>query len=81
MANERLHQGVVQGDLRKKRRNRGLLDDSDEEDEEDEMRKKKIRRSLREPKIDRDDINDLGSCCSLARGTLLTIHYSQRPTH
>ncbi|KAJ7122761.1 hypothetical protein C8R44DRAFT_875967 [Mycena epipterygia] len=61
LAIEKLHQGVVQGELRKKRRNRGLLDDSDEEDEEDEMRKKKIRRSLREPKIDRDDINDLAN--------------------
>ncbi|KAJ7688416.1 MRC1-like domain-containing protein [Mycena rosella] len=56
---EKFHQGVVQGDLRKKRRNRGLLDDSDEEDEEDEMRARKMRRGLAEPTINRGDVNEL----------------------
>ncbi|KAF7353066.1 MRC1 domain-containing protein [Mycena venus] len=52
LANEKLQQAVVQGELRKKRRNRGLgLDDSDEEDSEDEMRARKMRRGLHEPKI------------------------------
>ncbi|KAF7355030.1 MRC1 domain-containing protein [Mycena sanguinolenta] len=55
LANEKLQQAVVQGELRKKRRNRGLgLDDSDEEDSEDEARKRKMRRGLHEPKITGD---------------------------
>ncbi|KAJ7499242.1 hypothetical protein FB451DRAFT_31624 [Mycena latifolia] len=57
---EKLHQAAVQGELRKKRRNRGLgMDDSDEEDEEDEQRARKMRRGLAEPKIDNDDVNEL----------------------
>ncbi|KAJ7507438.1 hypothetical protein B0H11DRAFT_2271120 [Mycena galericulata] len=53
LENEKLQQAVVQGDLRKKRRNRGLgLDDSDEEDEEDEMRARKMRRGLNAPRIE-----------------------------
>jgi mediator of replication checkpoint protein 1 len=56
-----LQQAVVQGDLRKKRRNRGLgLDDSDDEEEED-MRARKMRRGLNEPRIDNDDVKELGS--------------------
>ncbi|KAJ7755615.1 hypothetical protein DFH07DRAFT_940774 [Mycena maculata] len=52
LENEKLQQAVVQGELRKKRRNRGLgLDDSDEEDEEDEMRARKMRRGLNAPRI------------------------------
>ncbi|KAJ7162546.1 hypothetical protein C8R43DRAFT_1123248 [Mycena crocata] len=52
LANERLHQAAVQGELRKKRRNRGLgIDDSDEEDEEEENRLRKMRRGLNEPMI------------------------------
>ncbi|KAJ7047686.1 hypothetical protein C8F04DRAFT_1286346 [Mycena alexandri] len=55
LANEKLQQAVVQGELRKKRRNRGLgLDDSDDEDEEDEMRARKMRRGLNEPRIGSD---------------------------
>ncbi|KAF8211462.1 hypothetical protein K438DRAFT_1807341 [Mycena galopus ATCC 62051] len=52
LANEKYQQAVVQGELRKKRRNRGFgLDDSDDEDEEDEMRARKMRKGLHEPKI------------------------------
>ncbi|KAJ7283474.1 hypothetical protein C8J57DRAFT_1292655 [Mycena rebaudengoi] len=59
LKNEMLQQAVVQGDLRKKRRNRGLgLDDSDDEEEED-MRARKMRRGLNEPRIDNDDIKEL----------------------
>jgi hypothetical protein len=65
LANEKLQQAVVQGELRKKRRNRGLgLDDSDEEDEEDEMRARKMRRGLHEPKIG-GDVSKLGSWSNL----------------
>ncbi|KAJ6627507.1 hypothetical protein B0H10DRAFT_1994915, partial [Mycena sp. CBHHK59/15] len=58
LKNELLQQAVVQGELRKKRRNRLGLDDSDEEEEED-MRARKIRRHLQEPRIDRDNVNEL----------------------
>ncbi|KAK7061442.1 MRC1 domain-containing protein [Favolaschia claudopus] len=52
LANEKLQQAVVQGELRKKRRNRFGIDDSDDEDdEEDSMRARKMRRGLNEPKI------------------------------
>ncbi|KAJ6510156.1 hypothetical protein C8R47DRAFT_1096888 [Mycena vitilis] len=55
LANEKLQQAVVQGELRKKRRNRGLgLDDSDDEDSEDENRARKIRRGMQEAKITGD---------------------------
>ncbi|KAJ7179436.1 hypothetical protein C8R46DRAFT_1073767 [Mycena filopes] len=55
LANEKLQQLVVQGELRKKRRNhRGLgLDDSDDDEEEDE-RARKMRRGLNEPRIGSD---------------------------
>ncbi|KAJ7087167.1 hypothetical protein B0H15DRAFT_842873 [Mycena belliarum] len=57
---EKLHQAVAQGELRKKRRNRGLgMDDSDEEDEEDEYQARKMRRGFAEPKIDNKNVNEL----------------------
>ena len=58
---EKLHQAAVQGELRRKRRNRGVgLDDSDEESDEDE-RARKIRRKMnKSQRIDRDDIKALG---------------------
>ncbi|KAJ6539028.1 hypothetical protein B0H19DRAFT_1269396 [Mycena capillaripes] len=55
LANEKIHQAVVQGHVRNKRRNRGLgLEDSDEEDSEDEFRARKMRRGFHEPKIGGD---------------------------
>ncbi|KAJ7873298.1 hypothetical protein B0H14DRAFT_2720115 [Mycena olivaceomarginata] len=52
LANEKYQQDVVQGIIRKKRRNRGFgIDDSDSDDEEDDMRKRKMRRGLHEPKV------------------------------
>ncbi|KAJ7228971.1 MRC1-like domain-containing protein [Mycena pura] len=61
LANEKLQQAVVHGELRKnKRRNRtGVDEDSDEEDDEDEMRARKMRRGLNEPRIERGDVNEL----------------------
>ncbi|KAJ6567187.1 hypothetical protein DFH09DRAFT_1471055 [Mycena vulgaris] len=60
LENEKLQQAVVQGELRKKRRNRGLgIEDSDEEDSEDDMRARKMRRGLSGPKINRDNVNEL----------------------
>lgn len=58
---ERLHQAAAQGELRRKRRNRGIgLDDSDEEGDEDE-RARRIRRKMnKSQRIDRGDIKDLG---------------------
>lgn len=56
----KFHQGVVQGELRRKRKNRLGLDDSDDEDEEDD-RARRIRRKMRE-KAERGDIKELGMC-------------------
>jgi len=57
---QKLHQAAVQGDLRRKRRNRGIgLDDSDEESDEDE-RARKIRRKMnKSQRIERDNIKAL----------------------
>ncbi|KAF8631123.1 hypothetical protein AX15_002470 [Amanita polypyramis BW_CC] len=57
---ENLHQAAAQGELRRKRRNRGIgLDDSDEESDEDE-RVRKIRRKMnKSQRIDRGDIRAL----------------------
>jgi hypothetical protein len=54
----KFHQGVVQGELRKKRKNRFGVEDSDDEDEEDD-RARRIRRKMRE-KVERGDIQELG---------------------
>lgn len=59
----KFHQGVVQGDLRKKRKNRLGLDDSDDEDEEDD-RARKIRKKMSE-RMERGDIQELGMTCNL----------------
>ncbi|KAF9452158.1 hypothetical protein P691DRAFT_772498 [Macrolepiota fuliginosa MF-IS2] len=55
----KFHQGVAQGELRKKRKNRLGLDDSDDEDEEDD-RARRIRRKMRE-KTERGDIQELAA--------------------
>lgn len=75
----KFHQGVVQGELRKKRKNRFGLDDSDEEDEEDD-RARRIRRKMRE-KTERGDIQELGMVLQklLVTHGLLSIPV-QRPT-
>ncbi|KAG6831871.1 hypothetical protein H0H92_006988 [Tricholoma furcatifolium] len=54
---EKLHQAAVQGELRKKRRNRGLgMDDSDD-DSEDDYHNRRIRQGMyKKQKIERDDI-------------------------
>jgi mediator of replication checkpoint protein 1 len=59
----KFHQGVVQGELRKKRKNRFGVEDSDEEDEEDD-RARRIRRKMRE-KVERGDIQELGMISSV----------------
>jgi mediator of replication checkpoint protein 1 len=56
----KFHQGVVQGELRRKRKNRFGIDESDEEDEEDE-RARRIRRKMRQ-RTERGDIKELGGC-------------------
>jgi mediator of replication checkpoint protein 1 len=60
---QKLHQAAIQGDLRKKKRNHGVgLDDSDD-DSDDEEKNRRIRRGMnKKPKIDRDNIRDLGQC-------------------
>ncbi|KXN87951.1 hypothetical protein AN958_07961 [Leucoagaricus sp. SymC.cos] len=55
----KFHQGVAQGEWRRKRKNRFGLDDSEEEDEEDE-RARRIRRKMRE-KAERGDIKELAA--------------------
>ncbi|KAJ7638516.1 hypothetical protein FB45DRAFT_903108 [Roridomyces roridus] len=45
LENEKLHNAVVQGELRKKTRRR-MLDDSDDEDDSDDGRHRKIRRGI-----------------------------------
>ncbi|KAG6866491.1 hypothetical protein C0991_003035 [Blastosporella zonata] len=57
---QKLHEAAAQGDLRKKRRNRGLgLEDSDDESDEDD-RNRRIRRDMKKQKIERDNIKELG---------------------
>ena len=58
---EKLHQAAIQGELRRKKRHHGVgMDDSDDESGEDE-RNRRIRRGMhKKPKIDRDNIKDLG---------------------
>lgn len=58
---EKLHQAAIQGELRRKKRHHGVgMDDSDDESDEDE-RNRRIRRGMhKKPKIDRDNIKDLG---------------------
>ncbi|KAG5654679.1 hypothetical protein H0H81_009928 [Sphagnurus paluster] len=57
---EKLHQAAIQGELRKKRRNRGVdMEDSDE-DSEDEANKRIRRNMHKKQKIDRDNIKELG---------------------
>ncbi|KAF7776301.1 hypothetical protein Agabi119p4_4694 [Agaricus bisporus var. burnettii] len=55
----KFHQGVVQGELRKKRKNRFGLEDSDDEEEEDD-RARRIRRKMKE-KVERGDIQELAA--------------------
>ncbi|KAJ7067994.1 MRC1-like domain-containing protein [Mycena amicta] len=57
--NEKLHQAVTRGDLRKKRRIGGGLDDSDDDEDGDDFRAKRMRRGLYEPQIERGDIKEL----------------------
>ncbi|KAK2466422.1 hypothetical protein APHAL10511_002064 [Amanita phalloides] len=56
---EKLHQAAIQGELRRKRRNRGIgLDDSDDESEDERARR--IRRKMtKSQRIDRDTIKAL----------------------
>jgi len=70
---EKLHQAAVQGELRRKRRHRGIgLDDSDDESDEDE-RARKIRRKMnKSQRIDRDNIKALGQEQPILRAPLLT---------
>lgn len=60
----KFHQGVVQGELRKKRKNRFGLEDSDDEEEEDD-RARRIRRKMKE-KVERGDIQELGMIASIS---------------
>ncbi|KIL68216.1 hypothetical protein M378DRAFT_158756 [Amanita muscaria Koide BX008] len=57
---EKLHQAAVHGELRRKRRNRGIgLDDSDEESDEDERNRRIRRKMSKRQRIDRDNIKAL----------------------
>lgn len=60
---EKLHQAAVQGDLRKKKRNHGVgMDDSDDNSDDDE-KNRRIRRGMhKKPRVDRNNIKDLGRC-------------------
>ncbi|KAG6877843.1 hypothetical protein C0993_003216 [Termitomyces sp. T159_Od127] len=58
---QKLHEAAVQGELRQKRKNRGLgVEDSDDESDEDE-RNRRIRRQMhKKQRIDRSNIKELG---------------------
>jgi mediator of replication checkpoint protein 1 len=60
---EKLHQAAIQGDLRKKKRNHGVGLDESDDNSDDEEKNRRIRRGMnKKPKIDRDNIRDLGQC-------------------
>ncbi|KAG5349503.1 hypothetical protein C0989_003379 [Termitomyces sp. Mn162] len=56
---QKLHEAAIKGELRKKRKNRGFMNDSDDESDEDE-RDKQIRRQIhKKQRIDRASIKEL----------------------
>lgn len=72
-AAEKLHLAAVHGELRVRKRNRGLgLEDSDDEEESDEEHNRRIRQNIhKRSRIDRDDIKSLGTSLCLHLPSIL----------
>lgn len=58
---EKLHQAAIQGELRRKKRHRGVgMNDSDDDSDEDEKNRRIRRQMNKRRKIDRANIKALG---------------------
>ncbi|KAG5717880.1 hypothetical protein E4T56_gene1441 [Termitomyces sp. T112] len=56
---QKLHEAAIKGELRKKRKNRGFMNDSDDESDEDERDRQICRQIYKKQRIDRPNIKEL----------------------